>query len=59
MVQGEFLVPAKVHPYFRRDQFPENRGRGPTIFGGKYYEKNQSVEPPGFQFDRRKGVRHV
>jgi hypothetical protein len=48
MVQGEFLVPAKVHPYFRRDQFPENRGRGPTIFGGKYYEKNQSVEPRVF-----------
>jgi hypothetical protein len=59
MVQSEFLGPAKVHPYFRRDQFPENRRQSPTIFGGKYYEKKQSVEPPGLQFDRRKGVHHV
>jgi hypothetical protein len=42
MVQSEFLGPAKVHPYFAGINFPENRRQSPTIFGGKYYEKNRA-----------------
>jgi hypothetical protein len=39
MVQGEFLKPAKVKTYFRREMLPENRGQSPTILGGKSKEK--------------------
>jgi len=35
-------MPAKVHPYFRRDFLPENRGQSPSILGGNYYVKTRA-----------------
>jgi len=51
-------MPAKVHPYFRRNRLPENRGRSPSIFGGKYQEKlasdrGQSPSICGSKYDEK------